>query len=382
MASSTSKPAKLGQLLQQQQEPFALEVYLIESGYVKKSFNSKTEEKLGRCKSNGNSRKFLSRPTSSGLNKSRKVSKIWRAVCNKLVCTNKSQSLKNSDDKETEFGVHELPRNGELVSESDSYSSASSTTVYNSCSESDKDETPTSFHKQQHDSSLTAETLRALKLYSMKEKMAAADRKFQRRFTDDNKQHSPVSVLEAISSHESSPLYNTQLRPQGSGTPRCLILPSKVTEESILSASLWELLLHSASEKPIIGNGVSELIELVRSNPSPQLLKSRRMLQQTRQLLFDCVRELVESHATKEGQKHRCREFLGPEELGKLLSEKMKGWSRHGGDQRNITHLLHSDVSDSTQEWTGFEPETREIGLEIGDAILDEIMNEIVAEAK
>lgn len=105
------------------------------------------------------------------------------------------------------------------------------------------------------------------------------------------------------------------------------------------------------------------------------------MLQQTRQLLFDCVRELVESHATKEREKQRCREFLGPEELGKLLSEKMKGWSKHGGDQTNITQLLDSDFCDSAQEWTGFDPEKREISLEIGDAILDEMFKEIVAES-
>lgn len=165
MASTASKTAKLGQLLQQQQEPFALEVYLIERGYLKKT----KEEKLGCCKKNGNSREFLSRSTCSGLNKSSKVSKLWRAICNKLVCTNKSQSFKNSDYKEAEFSVHELPTNGQQVSESERFSSASSTTVYNSCSESDKDETSTSFHK--HHASLTAETFRAIKLYGMNEKM-------------------------------------------------------------------------------------------------------------------------------------------------------------------------------------------------------------------
>lgn len=172
MASTTAKPAKqLGELLQEQQEPFTLDAYLIERGYEKKSMNSKTEGKCGFC--NVNSIKFLSRSTTSGLNKSRKASKFWRAICKKLVYTDKSKSLDKSicDVKVVEFSVNEMPKNGQEVAESDRFSSASSTTVYNSCSESDdKDETPpTSLHK--HHASLTAETLRALKLHNMKEKM-------------------------------------------------------------------------------------------------------------------------------------------------------------------------------------------------------------------
>ncbi|KAF3447470.1 hypothetical protein FNV43_RR12656 [Rhamnella rubrinervis] len=383
MASTTSKPAKqLGELLQEQQEPFTLDAYLIERGYVKKNINSKTEGKFGFC--NVNSSKFLSRSTISGLGKSRKASKIWRGIRKKLVFTNESKSFNKStcDVKVAEFSVNEMPRNSQEVAESDRFSSASSTTVYNSFTDSDdKDEAPpTSLHK--HHASLTPETLRALKLYNMKEKMAAADRKFLRRFTEDNKQHSPVSVLDSIS--ESSP-YNGQLvEGEESRTRRRMTMPSKVTEDSILSATMWELLFHSASEKQRCSE-VSELMEAVRSNPSlqTQLLKSKRMLQQTRQLLFDCVRELVETHARKVGEKqqHYHKQFLGPEELGKLLSEKMKGWSKQAGDETNITNLLDLEFSDSIQQWSNFGPAKTEIGLEIGDKILQEIIDQIVSEA-
>lgn len=163
-----------------------------------------------------------------------------------------------------------------------------------------------------------------------------------------------------------------------------MIMPSKVTEDSILSASMWELLFQSASEEQRC-SGVSELMELVRSDQSPQtqLLKSKRMLQQTRQLLFDCMRELVETHARKVGEKqqHNYRQFLGPEELGKLLSKKMKGWSEQAGDATNITNLLDLDFSDSIQEWSNFDPAKTEIVSEIGDKILQEIIDEIVSEA-
>lgn len=172
MASTTAKPAKqLGELLQEQQEPFSLDAYLIERGYVKKSINSKTEGNCGFF--NVNSSKFLRRSTTSGLDKSRKASKTWRAICKKLVFTNESKSFNKStcDVKVAEFSVNKMPRNSQEVAESNRFSSASSTTVYNSCSESDdKEETPpTSLPK--HCASLAAKTLRALKLYNMKEKM-------------------------------------------------------------------------------------------------------------------------------------------------------------------------------------------------------------------
>lgn len=175
-----------------------------------------------------------------------------------------------------------------------------------------------------------------------------------------------------------------QIRGEESQTCRRMIMSSRVTKDSILSASMWELLFHSALEKQRC-SGVSELMELVKSNPTPQtqLLKSKRMLQQTRQLLFDCVRELVESQARKMGKNKQQyhRQFLGPEELGKLLSEKMKGWSKQAGDETNITNLLDLEFSDSSQEWSNFEPAKAEIGLELGDKIFQEIIDEIVSEA-
>lgn len=170
MACITAKPAKqLGELLQEQQEPFSLDAYLAERGYVKKTINSKAKGKFG-C-SNGNSSMFLSCSTTRGLIKRRKASKIWKAICKNLVYTNESKSFESCDVKVAEFSVNEIPRKSPDVAESDIFSSASSTTVYDSCSEiDDKDGVPpTSMHK--HHPSLTAETLRALKLYNMKEKM-------------------------------------------------------------------------------------------------------------------------------------------------------------------------------------------------------------------
>lgn len=135
------------------------------------------------------------------------------------------------------------------------------------------------------------------------------------------------------------------------------------------------------TEKPSdICKKMSNPTELVRSKPSPQFLKSKRVLNQTRQLLFDCVREIVETHAKKE-KEHYSKGVLGPEELGELLWEKMKAWSKQAeDDSNNITYLLGLDFVDSAQEWNRFDSEKKEICSEIGDDIVEEIMNEMVIE--
>lgn len=140
-----------------------------------------------------------------------------------------------------------------------------------------------------------------------------------------------------------------------------------------------QLLFHLATEKPIL-IGIAELQRLGESNPSPQYMKSKKVLQQTRQLLFDCVREVVEAHARKERGKQHYKELLGPEELGRLIFERMKLWGKQAGDERNINYFLGLDFSDSMKEWRTLEQQKREIALEIGDAILEEIQTEIVIE--
>lgn len=110
-------------------------------------------------------------------------------------------------------------------------------------------------------------------------------------------------------------------------------------------------------------------------HPFPQFLKSKRVLQQTKQLLFDCVREVVESHVKKERGKQHYKKFLGPEELGKLICERITSWGIQDGDQKNTNYFL-----DSVEEWRAFEQQKKEIEFDIGDTILEEIKNEIVTE--
>lgn len=163
---------------------------------------------------------------------------------------------------------------------------------------------------------------------------------------------------------------NARIRQEENSTA----FPKKVSEHSLSSAaSPGELLFHLAVEKPSY-RGVVELQGV------GEFLKSKRVLQQTKQLLFDCVREVVESQAKKERGEQHYRKFLGPEELGKLICERITSWGKQAGDETNTNCLLDLDFLDSVEEWCAFEQQKREIEFEIGDAILEEIKNEIVTE--
>ncbi|KAF8404844.1 hypothetical protein HHK36_009733 [Tetracentron sinense] len=380
MDSCLSEPApvrRLGELLEEQQEPFKLSVYLSERGCLKKSLNS--VGRIGCCPDN--SGKNLKRPSRNGLNKQRKgipqCSKILRSVLDKLVSANESQKLSNWDSRAYKNGwVSEMGRRTDQVIESHRFSSASSMTVLDSSSESSIEEETTS-SEQNRISSSSASSFGAMKACNLRREEAATDRKLQWGCMEDSKILSPVSVLEVQSDEETDQYSHRPSHQQETPSSSSFVMPKIVKEESILSASLSELLIKSLIEKQGC-NGVSELQDLI--GYGSRYLKTKRVLQQTRQLLFDCVREAVEIHGRNGKRRQYVREFLGPEELGKIICEKICSWGKQSGDVTNITQMINSDFSISIEEWSDFQPQMREIGMEIGDAILEDIRNEIVTD--
>ena len=183
------------------------------------------------------------------------------------------------------------------------------------------------------------------------------------------------------------------------------MLPEKFTEDCILSASLWEVLFYPPNEKPVCGEA-TKTQEFVKSYFSPQYLKSKMVLQQTKQLLFDYVKEIVETQEREGKLQCHHQQFLGPEELGKVIGEKIKSWDKQSGNESNLIKLLDLDLPsseqgwsnykpdrrdkglavedtvldllDSEQDWKEYEPQRRETGSEIGDIILEELVNDIV----
>ncbi|KAK3231193.1 hypothetical protein Dsin_003074 [Dipteronia sinensis] len=359
MATTTSKPVKkLGQFLEEKQEPFVLEIYLLEKSCLKKKKKLNSDKSLKRSES-------CSKSSTSKKGIIPQCPKLFKVVYNKLVSINGSSlKIKNNDKRDGEFNVTEVARNDQQVAESDQFSSASSTTVFNSCSESDAEEATTSHQP--------------FRICNPEQKEAGADRD-QWRHREESKQISPVSVLEGIPSNNSRHDLGTS-HEENNPSKSCIIVTKKISDDSILSASLWNLFFHSATEKPSSA-GAAELQDLIRYKSTSEFLKSKRVLQQTKQLLFDCVREAVETqqHGKEKSQQNR-RENLGSELLGKLICEKIKAWKRQSGGRLNITKQLESDYKDSAQEWNSFEPQIKDIAMEIGDAILEEIRDQIVTE--
>lgn len=124
---------KLQELLQDQQEPFTLELYLLERGYPKNKLDPKQSF---LCFSPGSS-KLLKRSASSGIKRGKNLfpicSKFLKVAFNKLASINlRSKSAKTNDQ--------EIVERNQENEEDDRFSSASSTTVFDSCSESDTEE--------------------------------------------------------------------------------------------------------------------------------------------------------------------------------------------------------------------------------------------------
>ncbi|XP_068327420.1 uncharacterized protein [Pyrus communis] len=373
--ASTPKPVKLADLLQEPQEPFALEVYLSERGYLRKSSSTNTNS---RSRNSNSSKKLTSSSSWGNLS----CPKILRSLYKKLVSRHsETTSIKGCEKREGESNAGtNTQRSNRESGESDRISSASSRTQYDSCTEGEKESTdaaPVSL-RNDHDASVAADASQVSESCNMKE------RKIERLNGQSSeihrKQQNSVSVPEDKPPHANAslPLHNKyELHTPCPSTYSF----NKITEDSILSSSLWQLLFHPPFENPT-ASGVSEMLEPARSsiNPSPHFAKSKRVLQQTRQLLFDCVREMTENHAKKmkDHQQHNCDQFLGAEEIGKLVYEKLGSrGSKEAGHQANVNFLLESDLLASAEEWGDNYQERREIGSEIGDAILQDIIKDI-----
>lgn len=212
-----------------------------------------------------------------------------------------------------------------------------------------KDENFRNFQEQEVDAEeqyTIAENSQFLKLFDERENQIETNGNFQckKSMEEESKQHSPVSVLEKSLNYE--------------------------TEDSMSSNSASSCLESR------------ELEELACVHPERiQYSLSRKVLHQTRQLLFDCVRELVETHE-KNGKRRSGSDPTATEELRQLISEKIKGWGKQSGDISNITQLLDSDFIHSKIEWSDFQSERRDVGVDVADAIMGEIVREIVIDLK
>ncbi|KAJ8537821.1 hypothetical protein K7X08_014361 [Anisodus acutangulus] len=327
---------QLGEFLQEQQEPFTLELYLLERGRSIRSNSTLISDGGFRCCSRNSSTKFLKRAASCGAKKRRKVipncSKIVNYVFNKLVTISHNQKIKNlASEQHNNATRKNVNCQGITNADDEKISSASSTTVFNSCSDnSDAEEADNLSSPQPADDNF------------LHEKQVTEDRrKLRLDFLEESKQLSPVSVLE-------------ETEPSDDDCPH-------VKKQECLKAKKQEQFsIPSASNSG-------------ETSPESQYIKNKKAIQQSRQLLFDCVKEVVENQKGKE----EFQRILGAEQLWELLLQNIWLWSQDSINETNINDLMHFDLLNSFEESSGVE-EKREIGRVVGDLIFAYISNEIV----
>ncbi|KAJ4966762.1 hypothetical protein NE237_018611 [Protea cynaroides] len=466
-SSSLTKPGgtlktvkRLGEFLREQQEPFELDVYLVEKGYSstrrkeRRGHHYPTAATTGCCPRNISDTNLKRFPTCGyGL----KLDTPLRVVRNLSIPhqihpsvptvphrnINKLLSVSISSRRRTKshhfIACHDNGRVGEpapappeskgtthcpQAEELDRFSSASSSvTVFDSYSARDKQllVSPTvsvssSSSQQNNIPSPSAHNSETWKLLNLNQLEAAADRECQWGCIEDgNQQLSPVSGVEEVSSVTPASslhihLVNRQNQKAVGFCPRThreeeeeekdaasIPIPNqtnniRVTEDSILSASLWELLLQRPLAQKQGSGGVEAVLKDLLGS---QYVKTKRVLQQTRQLLFDCVREEVEKHrwngtgtgaGRTSGWHGGFDQIIGAEELGKIICDQIRAWGKQSIDVTNLNQLVEADVSETTEEdgWRSsfLKPHSirNEIGMGIADAILDEISNELVTD--
>lgn len=357
MASPTLKPEKkLADFLKDKQEPFILEVYLLE--------RSSCSKKWSPCSS-----KSLEKPASSCFfNKNRKPHFPFFKVLltaihdkkKKKFATTKDSNITNQHANVAVTITHEDEANDvdQTPIETDRFSTASSSTLFNSCSDidddDDDDEDRASFSSHKHYNPLfSSDTCQASDVCNMR---------IQSQQDTTNGKHQK-RCIEVCVTHET---LNKDVCVCG------VVVPKKFTEESLLSAALFSSLIQTSKKDH---NYTKELQEILGHDVSHHVMKSKRVLHKTKRLLFDCVRELTKNLPEKD-----CKQFMGPEKLGKMLWERTKEWSsqRGGNYERNLSNLLNLDYLDSINEWSEFKTEVKDISIEIADAILECVIRDVV----
>ncbi|XP_021754719.1 uncharacterized protein LOC110720023 [Chenopodium quinoa] len=358
MAIASTKeeaPRRLSEFLNEQQEPFVLEIYLRERGYrIRKSLelegghigccSTTSNHNLKNSSSNQNLKKSLNHHH-VGANhvprKSSSISSIARRLVNKIVSM-KGRKTRTTKENEVE------PAN--------KYSSTSGLTTLSNYTwfEGDTDGDTIS-----RSSPAKNETTRDDK--------SASDRlMIEWRIVEDNKQCSPDSVLDELD-FDAIAVYNAKKQHERTPVESRIRFQRNVSEDAIVSASLWELLVQFRNKPKQQGS----------RKPFPEYMNSKKALQQNRQLMFDCVREVVENGKQQNNGNRENGIKIGPEEIGKFICRNLKEWGKLSADETNIKQVLKMDLL-GDDEWGGSEIWKTEIVAEIGNCIIDDITEQII----
>ena len=194
-----------------------------------------------------------------------------------------------------------------------------------------------------------------------------------------------IHKMKNITIHLRSPIINMHLTLQQTGSDFITDKEAPSSNTSIpnkrdagdfmLSTSLWEVLINSPiEEKSHVGFAKKRGINWTCS----QYLRNKRLLQQRKQLLLHPMKEAEETQGRK-GERHKYTDDISePEDTEEIIHKQICSLGKPSGDFMNITHLMNFDLSSTLEEWSNFQQLKRKIGTEIGDAIMGEIVEEII----
>ncbi|XP_068655292.1 uncharacterized protein [Aristolochia californica] len=336
------------ELLQEQQDPFLLDVYLLEKRHSRKSSDSESD--INNCLKSKrlNSNRLRNRKEKA----LRKCYAVLRSVLSKFG----DGSGGRRPESGRKYSVEGRCSNSSCASgvrretafqDEDRIPSANSKSLFLSCSEGDMEECltgPTAFIRIS-----AGHRIGCLKLHSSK-----AQARNQWRSMLHCKQRSPVSVLEVPSDDEPASSH------------------SEEQEGSLLSATQLEYLVQKIADK--IGLQISEDQELPGFSSS-QTMTTKRLLQQTKKLLLDYIREAQQIYMKK--TRLNSHAYTAAEMLEKIICDQIRSWTNAAP---NSKQLARADYFNSSAEWLQPESYIKEIGIKIADAIFEQTIDEAVTD--
>ncbi|XP_051150281.1 uncharacterized protein LOC127264791 [Andrographis paniculata] len=176
---------------------------------------------------------------------------------------------------------------------------------------------------------------------------------------EESKQLSPISVLQETESDEGSPINQRKSN-------------FKASSQGESSASISQ-----NKAKQQLHYSVQGLPRIIGSDSYSQYIINKKAMKQTKQLLIDCVREVIEYCRERDIGREQIRKILGAEEVWKLVCEKVWEWSQEPIDENNTVHLLYHDFLVGVKREDS-EQQSMEISKEIEEAILADVIHEML----
>ncbi|KAK7840938.1 hypothetical protein CFP56_016092 [Quercus suber] len=346
IAFPASKPAPAKQLrehLQDQQEPFTMASYLSERRYTK-SLNSNNQS-VDSTKNQTRSHHF-------NINKGRKrilfTTKSLASIMYKLTPTKNGEELSNCTRSNKDDDISETIRKTWRIEKTNWIFSIKCLNAYRSNNSNVKEH---SLHSKRHPVFTHASTSVTFNIENLKVK-TAADAKFHWMSMEGDMQLSTASLLtEALSNKGSDFITNKEAPSRNTSIPN-----KRDAGDFMLSASLWEGINWTCS----------------------QYRRNKRLLQQRKQLLLHPMKEAEETQGRK-GERHKYTDDISElEDMEEIIYKQICSLGKPSGYFMNITHLMNFDLSSTSEEWSNFQQLKRKIGMEIGDAIMGEIVEEII----